>query len=326
MSAWAVVLAVAALASAAEAAAPEAATLVVSGVKIAYQDGVDREEAAKVVAALERVARDWPGLVRSPILENMTFLSPAGRYDNVFYCDKALGKDGHCPADHGISVDLKTVGRMAATLGDFYQEGRGIEAILFHELLHGWSYYRPAAHEDYMVNASDGRLTEFQRQLSGVYKKLWPVERLISAAKWRLEIGRMPRDKWIRDHVEKDDEPRFKRVSRRIAARKWRQAHKFKLEDAERAIEKYKAKHDALTARLTAGVVFPRRTAHDTHALDNRGEWIAYGGEIEFYSKCAEELLTEEERAWWKAIEPELKGGAPVNFLARAEAVLSASD
>ena len=56
----------------------------------------------------------------------------------------------------------------------------------------------------------------------------------------------------------------------------------------------------------------PRRTETDIHAGDNAEEWMVYSGEIFFYGADPAAFLDERERAYWKQIEPFLKGAGAV--------------
>lgn len=287
----------------AQAAEPASAPVAKRPYAVVYEKGVDKAGAERILGTLDRVLLEWPALGTKEVLGTVVFVSPDRKLDNARYCAGTAYCEG-VTTPKTILVDVPFVLAFVSNYPDYYRAGVGEEAVLFHELIHGWGHARPGKLEDYAVNASDGRRTAFVRSSHKVFKHLWPLERVMAGAEWRKRIGTDTRSQWLA------------RNERQWQRKTWRMARRIRLEDADAIIAKYRAKHDKVIASFTAKANSPRRSGSDVHALDNDQEWFAYGAEIAFYTTQAEALLTAEERAWWKTAASELKGGPPAAAVA----------
>lgn len=273
---------------------------------VVYWEGADRTGAAKILAALDKVEKDWPGLVTSAVLEHVVFVGPTLKLDNARYC---WTQGGSCSAAKTILIDVPFVLSLETAYPDYFRKGREFEAVLFHELIHGWAMLQPELFHDYNTRASDGRLTAFQREKHKVVGKIYGIERRLNHANWRLQMGDDTRDQWL---ARKPNDPKGQKS-------RWRKAHRMRHQTAVNIIEREKERYEKFIAKFTRKENTPRRADGETHALANDHEWFAFGGEIAFYAAEPGELLSADERAWWSAAESELKGGQRTAFVESAE-------
>lgn len=282
--------------------------------EVAFAEGADPIAASKVLKALKAVHGDYPGLVTPQLLKKILFL-PNG-FGNAKYCwnpDSGIvnSSDEGCVGEHlTIAADPELVGSFEGRYGDFYKEGLATQAVVFHELLHGWAWTHPKDLEAYSREVSDGRRTMFERKHHRLMKPIWALERQLEAARRRVQMGEDTREQWkARGGSE---------FEQALLDDAWTRYHDgMTLPQAVASVDKYEKKLEEVGARIGARVarynarkVVPGRGDRDIHATENDQEWWAYGGEIYFFSRKPEDYLTAKELAWWKAFEPELKGGS----------------
>lgn len=216
-----------------------------------------------------------------------------------------------------IAADPELVLSFESRYGDFYKEGEAARAVVFHELLHGWAFTHPKDFDAYTREVSDGRRTPFERRHHKLMKPIWALERRLEAARRRVQMGEDSREAWrARGGTE---------FEQALLDDLWSRYHDaMTLPQAQAAVDKYEKKLEEVGARVGGRVarynarkVVPGRGDRDIHATENDQEWWAYGGEIYFFARNPEEFLTEKELAWWKSLEPELKGGARGKFAGR---------
>jgi hypothetical protein len=248
--------------------------------ELVFENGVRVSDAPKVMRALRSLHGKYPGLFETDILQAVVFASPERGLGNVHYCREGGGEGTPCasaPA-RSILIDLDQLLALKDKFPGFWREGEEIEAVMFHELLHGWAYAHPAAHAEYLALGYDGRVSMFERDKHKLYKKIWALEAKIGLARWELEQA-----------PEGGPE---------------RAAAEAALTRAEGRMESYRDRFRRRVYRYTRKRDIPRRGDLDPHAVDDGQEWFAYGGEIAFYAADPEGLLNAEERAWWAAFGP----------------------
>lgn len=283
--------------------------------EVVIEAGVDIPAASKVLKLFRKLSADYPSLVNARIVKKVVFVSPDRGLGNVKYCwnpDGIVVGDGDsCAAEHlAVVIDLDTMLSFETTFGDFYQKGREVEAVVFHELLHGWAYTNPARLEEYGTKISDGRRTRFERKKNRLFKPLWAIERRMAAAAERIEMGDDSKDAFV---AKGDGE-----FDQAIRIDRWERYHdRMSLELARSALAADEKKLGELGPRIGLKVEkynkrrdVPRRGERDIHAIENEQEWFAYGGEIANYAAAPQDFLTAEELAWWRDIDGELRGGS----------------
>lgn len=266
----------AALLAAAPALAQEARPAYKPPYELVFEDGVDLLQASKILKRLKALHGEYPGLFTRDIVEKVVFASPDRGLGNCYYRDE----------ERAIIIDVDTVLTFERRYGGFHREGLSVDALLFHELLHGWAYRHPERHDEYLKEASDGRLTRFERKNHRLFKHLWAIERRMETARMRREAGELSPEE----------------------AQSIIDVNQKKLED-------YRPRFGLKVERFVRRTKLPARDSRDPHASDDAQEWFAYGGEITYYAREPAGLLQPKELAWWKALEPELKG-SPAGLVA----------
>jgi hypothetical protein len=278
---------------------------------VVFEDGVDISSATKILRLFRKLNGEYPGLVNARIVKKIVFASPARALGNVSYCwnpDGVDAGDAACAMEHAaIVIDLDTVFSFESKYGDFYQKGREMEAVVFHELLHGWAYTHPDRLKEYEKRVSDGRRTKFDRKRHRLFKPLWAIERRMMAARQRVEMGDDTKEQFLAKAESDFDQA--------LRLDRWQRFHdRMSLEEARATLARDEKKMEELGAKIGAKVGnynrrrnVPRREDTDVHAIENPQEWFAYGGEIAHYAASPEDFLTPDELAWWKSVDGELR-------------------
>lgn len=283
---------------------------------VAYENGADFSGAAKILRTLRKLQGEYPGLVTPQILSKVVFVSPERGLGNVKYCWSpegvvVYGVEGCDPGAHmTIVADVELAESFEGKYEGFYRKGAGLEALLFHELMHGWAFTHPKDLEEYEIKVSEGRRARFDRKYHRLMKPLAALEHVLHPARLRVEMGDGTREQW--------KELGGSELEQLAQDELWKEYHdKMTLEQAKEIVAKNERKlHElgpdvgARIARYSARKNAPRRGARDVHAAENAQEWFAYGGEISNYAAAPQDYLTEKERAWWKALDSELRGGS----------------
>jgi hypothetical protein len=294
----------------ASAAAAQTGTRYTPPYQIVTEDGADLAAASKGFGALKRLHLAFPALFSQDIVQKVVVVSP----------QRGLGNCVYCPADPGMVIGERTVCSefsravvmdpefLPAVEGlypGFYRPGTDIEAVMFHELMHGWAYAHPDDLKEYGKVASDGRMTGFQRKRARVLKPIWDLERKMEPVRTRVAIGTLTREEYASQGS--DD------FGKAVKGEEWDRLHGADLEQAKAQLAAFDAQMDEKREkaglkieRYNARKNAPRRDARDAHAYENEQEWFAYGAEIYFYSTQAEQLLTARERAWWAGLSKKL--------------------
>ena len=280
--------------------------------EVVYENDVDLSAAAKILRIFRDLDGRYPGLVNERIVKKVIFASPDRGLGNVKYCwntDGAVVGGEECGTEHAtVLIDLDTIYSFPGRYGDFYQTGKEMEAVVFHELLHGFAYTHPERLQEYEKKISDGRRTQFERKKNRLFKPLWAIERRMGEAREREEMGEDTKERYLAK-AEGD-------FDRALREERWGRVHdKLSLEAARASLEKDEKKMAEFGPRLGARVErynkrknVPRRGERDIHAIENEQEWFAYGGEIANYASAPADFLTAAELAWWKAVDGELRG------------------
>lgn len=283
--------------------------------EVVFENGVDISRASKMLRLFRKLNGDYPELVNARIVRKVIFASPDRALGNVRYCwnpDGGVSRTGDdCGGEHlAVLIDLDTVFSFEDKFDDFYQKGKAVEAIIFHELLHGWASTHRDRLQEYERKVSDGRRTRFERKKNRLIKPLWAIERRMEAARQRIEMGDDTRAEFV---ARGEDE-----FGRALRLDRWQRYHAwFPLESAREALARDEKKLEALGPKIGQKVEtynqrhdVPRRGDRDVHAVENAQEWFAYGGEIAHYAAAPADFLTVDELAWWKDLDVELRGGS----------------
>ncbi|OGS41566.1 MAG: hypothetical protein A2506_12665 [Elusimicrobia bacterium RIFOXYD12_FULL_66_9] len=113
--------------------------------EVVFENGVDISSASKMLRLFRTLGGEYPALVSAQIVRKVIFASPDRALGNVRYCwnpDGGVSRTGDdCGGEHlAVLIDLDTVFSFEDKFDDFYRKGQAVEAIIFHELLHGWAY------------------------------------------------------------------------------------------------------------------------------------------------------------------------------------------
>lgn len=110
--------------------------------EVVLEPGADAGRAKAVTALAESLAARYPNMSAAAV--KLVYLDPARKKDNVQYCyPDGLNGDALCDSPgfgRAILIDLDFLDSFAARHAEFYKPGAAKEAVLFHELLHGWGY------------------------------------------------------------------------------------------------------------------------------------------------------------------------------------------